>query len=193
MLAADSVQGGQYNEIEAHWGTNCRLPGDFDVQVDYQLLEWPAANGVQAGLDSFDATNPIFAIRESQTFGEQYSSWIPQSFDSQPTSDLAGTLRVQREGSTAVVSYLSGATWVTVASAQPRPHRPLSPSAPPAAWTASAPRRSRSPGTTSASTPARSTAKTPGGKTTHPTGKQSAKRGAGGEMERDPGRRAGGS
>jgi dipeptidyl aminopeptidase/acylaminoacyl peptidase len=115
-LAADSVQGGQYNEIEAHWGTNCRLPGDFDVQVDYQLLEWPAANGVQAGLDSFDATNPIFAIRESQTFGEQYSSWIPQSFNSQPTSDLAGTLRVQREGGTAVVSYLSGATWVAVAS-----------------------------------------------------------------------------
>jgi Tol biopolymer transport system component len=115
-LAADSLQGGQYNEIEAHWGTNCELLGDFDVQVDYELLEWPAANGVQAGLDSFDATNPIFAIRESQAFGEQYSSWIPQSFNSLPTSDLAGTLRVQREGSTAVVSYLTGATWVSIAS-----------------------------------------------------------------------------
>ena len=29
---------------------------------------------------------------------------------------LAGTLRLQREGSTAVVSYLNGATWVPVAS-----------------------------------------------------------------------------
>jgi hypothetical protein len=116
-LAADSVQGGQYNEIEAHWGTNCRLLGDFDVQVDYQLLEWPAANGVQAGLDSFDTNNQAFqAIRESQTYGEQYTSWIPPASISQPTSDLAGTLRLQREGSTAVSSYLNSANWVPIAS-----------------------------------------------------------------------------
>jgi TolB protein len=116
-LAADSVQGGQYDEIEAHWGTNCRLAGDFDVQADYQLLEWPAANGVQATLASFDTTNQAFmATRESQTYGEQYTSWIPQASLSQPTRDLAGTLRLQRESSTAVVSYLSGANWVPVAS-----------------------------------------------------------------------------
>jgi TolB protein len=115
-LAADSVQGGQYNEIEAHWGTNCRLAGDFDVQADYELPEWPAANGVQATLASFDATSGFFATRESQTFGEQYSAWIPQVFTSQPTGDLTGTLRLQREGATAIVSYLSGATWVPIAS-----------------------------------------------------------------------------
>jgi hypothetical protein len=87
------------------------------VQVDYQLLEWPAANGVQAEFHSFDATNEAFvAIRESQTWGEQYSSWIRQASISLPSSDLAGTLRLQREGSTAVVSYLSGATWVPIAS-----------------------------------------------------------------------------
>jgi hypothetical protein len=115
-LAANSAQGGPYNQIEARWGTTCNLAGDFDVQANYQLLEWPAANGVQADLDSFDASNPIFAIRESQTFGEQYSAWIPQAFTSQPTSDLAGTLRLQREGSTATTSYLSGSTWIPIAS-----------------------------------------------------------------------------
>jgi Tol biopolymer transport system component len=116
-LAADSVQGGQYDEIEAHWGTTCRLAGDFDVQADYKLLAWPAANGVQATLQSFDTANSgFFAIRESQAWGEQYSAWIPQAFTSQPASDLAGTLRLQREGSTAVASYLSGGSWVPIAS-----------------------------------------------------------------------------
>ena len=115
-LAADSAQGGQYDQIEVHWGTNCNLVGDFDVQADYQLLEWPGANGVQTTLASFDATNPIFAIRESQTFGEQYSAWIPQAFTSQPTNDLAGTLRLQRLGGTAIASYLSSVNWVPIAS-----------------------------------------------------------------------------
>jgi hypothetical protein len=101
----------------AHWGSYCRVGGDFDVQADYQLLEWPAANGVQATFASFDTANlGFFAIRESQVWGEQYSSWIPQAFISQPTGDQAGTLRVQREGTTAVVSYLSGATRIPVAS-----------------------------------------------------------------------------
>jgi TolB protein len=116
-LRADSIPGGAFDSVGTHWGSYCRLVGDFDVQVDYQLLEWPAANGVQAIFASFDTANSgYFAIRESQAWGEQYSSWIPQEFISQPTSDPAGTLRLQREGSTAVVSYLSGATWIPIAS-----------------------------------------------------------------------------
>lgn len=102
--------------IEADWGTTCRLAGDFDVQADYRLLEWPAANGVQAMLNSFDAASGFFANRESQTYGEQYTSWIPQASNSQPTTDLAGTLRLQRESATAVVSYLGGHMWVRIAS-----------------------------------------------------------------------------
>ena len=79
-LAADSAEGGQYNEIETHWGTQCRLAGDFDVQADYRLLEWPATNGVQAALASFAGPSNIgfMALRESQVWGEQYGSWIPQ-------------------------------------------------------------------------------------------------------------------
>jgi len=117
-LAADSAEGGQYDLIASNWNTvNCSLAGDFDVQVDYQLLEWPAGSGVQAAITAYGTSSPGWmAIRESQTFGEQYSAWIPQVFTSQPTSDLAGTLRLQREGTTAVSSYLSGTIWVPIAS-----------------------------------------------------------------------------
>jgi Tol biopolymer transport system component len=117
-LAAGSVQGGQYDQIETHWGTQCRLAGDFDVQVDYRLIEWPGANGVQAALSSFAGPSNIafMAIRESQVWGEQYGSWIPQDFSSVPTTDSAGTLRLQREGDTAVTSYWNGVDWIPLAS-----------------------------------------------------------------------------
>jgi Tol biopolymer transport system component len=119
-LAADSVQGGQYDAIETHWGTQCRLVGDFDVQADYHLFEWPAANGVQASLSSFAGPSNIgfMALRESQTWGEQYSSWIPPDFLSAATTDVVGTLRLQRKGDTAVTSYWSrsSSSWIGLAS-----------------------------------------------------------------------------
>jgi len=117
-LAADSVEGGQYNEIETHWGTQCRLVGDFDVQADYRLLEWPQANGVQAALSSFAGPSNIgfMALRESQAWGEQYGSWIPQDFVSVGAGDPAGTLRLQRQGDTAQTSYWNGSSWVVLAS-----------------------------------------------------------------------------
>jgi hypothetical protein len=117
-LAADSVEGGQYNEIETHWGTQCRLAGDFDVQADYRLLEWPGTNGVQAALASFAGPSNIgfMALRESQVWGEQYGSWIPQDYVSAATGDTAGTLRLQRQGDTAQTSYWNGSSWVVIAS-----------------------------------------------------------------------------
>jgi Tol biopolymer transport system component len=117
-LAADPAQGGQYNEIETHWGTQCRLVGDFDVQADYQLLEWPHAHGVQAALSSFAGPSNIgfMANRESQTWGEQYGSWIPQDYVSVATGAAAGTLRLRRQGDTAETSYWNGSSWVVLAS-----------------------------------------------------------------------------
>jgi dipeptidyl aminopeptidase/acylaminoacyl peptidase len=117
-VAANSAEGGPYNEFETHWGTLCRLSGDYDVQADYRMLEWPAANGVQAALSAFAGPSNIgfMAIRESQVWGEQYSSWIPQDFVSAATADPAGTLRLQRQGNTAQTSYWNGSSWVVLAS-----------------------------------------------------------------------------
>jgi Tol biopolymer transport system component len=117
-LAASSAEGGPFAEVETHWGTQCRLVGDFDVQADYRLLEWPTANGVQASLSSFaGAANVGFmAIRESQAWGEQYGSWIPQDFVSAATTDVSGTLRLQREGDTAVTSFAQGGNMTLLAS-----------------------------------------------------------------------------
>jgi hypothetical protein len=49
------ARGGAYNQIDAHVGTQCAFPGDFDAHVDYTLLEWPQADNIFVGL------NAIFA------------------------------------------------------------------------------------------------------------------------------------
>ena len=119
-FAADSVQGGQYDEIETHWGTQCRLAGDFDVQADYRLLEWSSEDSVQAALSSFAGTSntTFMAVRESQVWGELYSSWIPQNYLSTTTGDTAGKLRLVRVGDTAETFYWNSSTssWVGMAS-----------------------------------------------------------------------------
>jgi hypothetical protein len=56
------------------------------------------------------------ALRESQVWGEQYGSWIPQDYVSAATGDTAGTLRLQRQGDTAQTSYWNGSSWVVIAS-----------------------------------------------------------------------------
>ena len=114
-ISPDAVQTGLYNFINAGWYSKCQLTGDFDVQADYQLLEWPAANGVSVQINGVYPDGPL-AQRESQTWGESYTAWISPVSMSLPTLDTAGSLRLQREGNTAVSSYLSGSTWVPIAS-----------------------------------------------------------------------------
>jgi hypothetical protein len=113
-LAADAAQGGPYDNIDAHVGTNCKLAGDFDVQADYDLLAWPNANGVQVALMAFEPGSQV--LRESQVWGEQYGTWIPPTFSSVLTSDLSGSLRLTRVGTTITGYYRSGPIWVPVAS-----------------------------------------------------------------------------
>jgi hypothetical protein len=115
-IAADAIQGGTFNRIDGGWLSACQLAGDFDVQADYQLLQWPAANGVQATLDASDLGAGPF--RESQTYGESYGSYIPPAgAQSTITAASAGTLRIQRQGDTASTSYqTSGGSWAPIQS-----------------------------------------------------------------------------
>jgi Tol biopolymer transport system component len=113
-IAADAQQGGPYDNIDAHIGTNCKLSGDFDVQADYSVLTWPGTNGVQVTLHAFEPEAQ--ALRESQLWGEQYGAWLPPTFTSVPTSDLSGSLRLSRVGMTITSYYRSGIAWVPIAS-----------------------------------------------------------------------------
>jgi TolB protein len=115
-ISADATQGGTFNRIDGGWLSACQLVGDFDVQADYQLVQWPAANGVQVTLDASNLG--VGPFRESQTYGESYGSFIPPTgAQSIPTSESAGRLRVQRQGDTATTSYQTSAGgWAPIQS-----------------------------------------------------------------------------
>lgn len=113
-LGADAIQGGPYDTIDAHVGTSCKLAGDFDVQADYSLLAWPDANGVQVAIEAFGPGSQV--LRESQVWGEQYGTWISPTFSSAFTTDLSGSLRLTRVGTTITGYHRSGLSWVPIAS-----------------------------------------------------------------------------
>ena len=99
------------------------LVGDFDTQVDFALLNWPAHNGVRVGLIASPlTTGPGAGIeRVSRIPGEcggaeDYCTDIAGQVAWVATDDLAGTLRLVRTGSTVSGYYLDSENWVLVGS-----------------------------------------------------------------------------
>jgi DNA-binding SARP family transcriptional activator len=116
-FAADGVPGGEYNILGAHYGTQCRFPEDFDVRVDYQLLDWPPANGVFVQLNAWFTNRPQLAIvRQSQTSGEEYATFWGGHVSNRRTADTSGSLRIKRVGSRFTTYHKSGRTWLPLDS-----------------------------------------------------------------------------
>jgi Tol biopolymer transport system component len=118
-IAADGIQGNGQSNLGVHVGVNCLLSGDFDVQVDYQLLEWPPGDSVNVGIVAFFTNGSI--ERSGLQFGEFYNSFVDPSFGSVATQDTSGSLRLVRSGGTTTSYYKSGGTWVPLASAPAQP------------------------------------------------------------------------
>jgi len=108
----DALAGGDYNVLSGHYGTACRFLGDFDVRVDYELLDWPAANGVLVQMSAWSTVGPQLAIaRQSQTWAEEYASFSGPSVQARPSADARGTLRIKRVGNLLSTRYKSGRDW----------------------------------------------------------------------------------
>jgi hypothetical protein len=116
-IAADGAPApGSGSNIGAHVGANCLLGGDFDAQVDYTLLTWPAGDSVNVGMTAFFTNGNI--DRTTNAFGEFYNSFLDPVFASVPTLDQSGSLRLVRSGGTITSYYRSaGGDWVQLATA----------------------------------------------------------------------------
>jgi hypothetical protein len=110
-FALDATPGGPFNVAAAHWSLQCRLPADFDMQVDYTLLEWPANNGVLAQLAAFFA-NAGMARHSHLVFGDGYTAYSDGTFTGAPTADTAGALRLVRAGGVLRAYYRGPLDWV---------------------------------------------------------------------------------
>jgi WD40-like Beta Propeller Repeat len=108
--------GGPFNQVDAHWGSQCSLPGDYDMQIDYTLLQWPTPGGFYAALNAFFANAAV--SRHSAPWGDDYTAWSDGIGVGIPTSDPSGSFRLVRSGDWETGFYRSGGSdWTQILSA----------------------------------------------------------------------------
>jgi DNA-binding SARP family transcriptional activator len=114
-VGPQAVPGGTYNQIDVHVGTQCSFPGNFDARVDYTLLEWPAGDNIDVGLNAIYADGGVMRENSSQ-WGDEYSSWVGTSNGSPPIPDTSGSLRIKRVKGIETTYFLHNGTWRELAS-----------------------------------------------------------------------------
>ena len=117
-LAPEAAAGG--GELAGQLWTKCRFFGDFDLRVEYELLEWPAANGVTVHLAAVFGRHAVDMTRQSHTWGETYTSWYTNSIrgGGLATRDLRGALRIRRRDGWIRTFNREGNSWgVLISSA----------------------------------------------------------------------------
>jgi WD40-like Beta Propeller Repeat len=91
----------------------CHLVGDFDVKVDYRLLNWPSPAGVNVGFAT--RTLDFSAFYGMFVFDPGFGTAISTTAFSAPTfvfaPETSGTLRLRRVGSTLTAYRLTGEGW----------------------------------------------------------------------------------
>lgn len=123
---ADFAQGGGVLTINVTAGaqpdfnvgsqTRCLAHGDFDAQVGFNLVTWPAQNGVWVAL--MVGGTPFNVYRVSWQFdpSEQYGAYLPPAGTTLPATGTTGTLRLIRQGDIFTAYYLSGRNWIPIIS-----------------------------------------------------------------------------
>jgi hypothetical protein len=95
---------------------NYNLAGDFEVSVDYALLNWPTNNFERIGL-SASGIGPVERSNHIGWFGDAYLTHFGDGvYFTNPTSDLSGKLKLARVGSTISGFYWSGSDWTLIHS-----------------------------------------------------------------------------
>ena len=112
LEASATVGTGGY--MAANLGSlRCVARGDYEVSIDYTLLDWPSANGTQFVLGEFPPGQ--VNVRRDQFQTERYAASDSSGHAAiAATEDRAGSLRLVRHGTSVVGSYRAGADrpWV---------------------------------------------------------------------------------
>lgn len=101
--------------------STCRVSGDFDVEVAYELVVWPAQNGVRMGLNTVALDGSEIAL-ERTSFGpneftreEEYLVDFGGYFNTVPAGDnLSGKLRMTREDNRVSGFYFEDGDWILI-------------------------------------------------------------------------------
>jgi hypothetical protein len=96
--------------------TRCSVHGDFDAQVDFNLVNWPARNGVWVNMSAGGTPYNVYRVSWQFDPSESYGAYLPPVGANLPASDAAGTLRLTRLGDIFTAYYLSGKSWIPLIS-----------------------------------------------------------------------------
>jgi hypothetical protein len=115
-IPAGSTPSADQGFINVGMASGCVVRGDYDVQVDYTLEEWPANNGVQVLLGDAPPVNS-HSIARGQFPDESYLSFFaPDTVAGAATTDLSSSMRLVRSGATITSLFLSNGVWVPLLS-----------------------------------------------------------------------------
>lgn len=96
------------------------LRGDFDIQVDFSLLQWPQYNGVRTAIGLTDSLYDDYGVERSslsasEPLGAQevyVADFGP--FVLVPTQDFTGKLRLVRAGHSQTGYYYNAGAWIPI-------------------------------------------------------------------------------
>jgi WD40-like Beta Propeller Repeat len=120
-INGSATPGGQFNQVAALAFTRCDLAGDYDMQVDYNLVTWPHLGGFYATLTSYFGNSSVGRASVAVPWApswhdEQVVSWATDSNASFATTDLSGTLRMVKKNGLIVGYIRDGEGWRPVGS-----------------------------------------------------------------------------
>jgi hypothetical protein len=80
--------------------SRCTLGGDFDVQVDYELVSWPEDNKIRIGMLALglqrQGGEAVERVSDSSQGGEVYLTHFSDGINKRPASGRSGKLRLSR-------------------------------------------------------------------------------------------------
>ncbi|HEU5213991.1 MAG TPA: BTAD domain-containing putative transcriptional regulator [Gaiellaceae bacterium] len=116
-VGASASPGGRFNQIDVHVGTQCAFPKSFDARVDYTLLEWPANDNIDIGMNAIYAAGAVMRDSSSQS-GDGYASWAGSDTSFVPIPDLSGRLRIARVKGIETTYFWHEGQWQSSASSR---------------------------------------------------------------------------
>jgi hypothetical protein len=103
-------------DFNASGQTRCLAHGNFDAQVDFKLVNWPAQNGVWVSLMVGGTPYNVYRVSWQFDPSDSYGAYLPPASAVLPASGKTGTLRLTRQGDILTAYYLSGRNWIPLVS-----------------------------------------------------------------------------
>lgn len=122
MLEFTMTAGASGGEFGARLTSIFLLRGDFDIQIDFGLLEWPYYNGVRMAIAITDALYDDYGVERSSLSGSEplgaqevyVADFTSGPIQLVPTQDFSGRLRLVRSGPTQTGYYYGSSGWIPI-------------------------------------------------------------------------------